>query len=110
MSFTTAASVRSVISIGDRQYEFVPRDQKSQTTLARSCTKDARKQNTQSCHEMDPIWKEEKRQAKDHLVEDSDERAGRDGSYVGRSTSQSSEQVGMAKFCCGFMSQAGRRG
>ena len=56
---------------------------------------------------MDSIWKEVKRQAKNHLAEDSDERAGRDGSYVGQSTSQSTGQVGVAKFCCGLMSQAG---
>ena len=47
---------------------------------------------------MDSIWKKEKRQAKNHLEEDSDERAGRDGSFMGRSTGQSTGQFCMAKF------------
>ena len=53
---------------------------------------------------MDPIWKKEKRQAKNHLAEDSDERAGRDESYMGRSAGQSMRQICMEKFCCGLMS------
>ena len=78
--------------------------QKSQATLTRSRNVDARRQDTQSCHEMDPIWKE-KRQAKNHLAEESDRRAGRDGSYMGRSAGQSTGQVCMATFCRDLMSQ-----
>ena len=91
----------------NRQYEYVPWDQ---TSLTRSRTEEARRQNTQSCHEMDSIWKKEKRQVKNQLADDSDERAGRNGSYMGRSTGQSTGQVCMAKFCFGLMSRTGRRG
>jgi len=59
---------------------------------------------------MDSIWKKEKRQAKNHLAEDSDERAGRDGSYMGPGAGQSTGQVRMAKFCSGLMSQTGQKG
>ena len=51
-----------------------------------------------------------RRQAKNQLAEDSDERAGRDGSYMGRGAGQSTGQVCMAKFCYVLMSQTGRRG
>ena len=41
--------------------------------MSSNSAEDARRQNTQSCHEMDPIWKKEKKKKKNHLAEDSNE-------------------------------------
>jgi len=54
---------------------------------------------------MDPKWKEKERQATNHLVKDSDDRTGGDGSVMGRSTAgQSTRQGLVVAYDCSLMS------
>ncbi|CAJ1077454.1 Hypothetical predicted protein [Xyrichtys novacula] len=41
---------------------------------------------------MDPNWEKKERQAKEHLAKDGDDGAEGDGSFLGRSTGQSTRQ------------------
>lgn len=69
----------------DRQY--VSPNEEQQTAMDWSCSKDAFGQATQVFLEMYSNWKEEKKPAKNHPEENSDELRG-GGTYMGQSAGQ----------------------